>query len=98
MKSKKKSDKGKNEKNLDPLLTIDSTILENSVQVAINNSRFAAWSPPGKAMLEYLAETTPRFSQSKEVATHLEQGLKKKYPEMWEEVQKRLIRSQDAAN
>jgi hypothetical protein len=90
MKNKKKGENEKIERDLDKPSTINYTILNKTIQSAKKDSRFAAWSTPGKAVLDYLANTTPKFSLSKNVALHLERGLKKEYPDLWDEVQKQL--------
>jgi hypothetical protein len=82
--------KGKNKKTIVSDSLVDDAIVEGSVQIAMKDARFTAWSVPGKALLNYLSETTPRFSQSKEVAFHLKRGLKAKYPKLWKSIKKQI--------
>ena len=73
-----------------PQMAIDGKKFTRSFQKGMNDSRLAAWSTPGKVILDYLSNTTPRFSTSKKIALYLEEGLRKEYPELWDAVQKRL--------
>jgi len=41
------------------------------------------WSVRAKTLLRYLVMTKPRFKESKEAAGLLEDGLRKKYPQIW---------------
>lgn len=91
-----KKNKGKSKKNeslSDNQSPIDFTLLDNSVRAAKKNPRFSGFSTQGKAMLDYLDNTTPKFSLSKKASVLLERGMKKEYPKLWDEVQKRLDRN-----
>lgn len=46
----------------------------------------AIWSPKISAIMWYLKKTTPEFSISDEARTILEEGLAKKYPELYQKV------------
>ena len=46
----------------------------------------AIWSPKISAIMWYLKKTTPEFSISDEARTILEEGLAKKYPELYHKV------------
>lgn len=73
---------------------IDEEALILACAAGEKDPRFAAWSRPGKIMLEYLANTERRFRLSKEVAKHLEAGLAAEYPEVWAEIISHLNRRQ----
>jgi hypothetical protein len=51
-----------------------------------NRQSIAIWSPKISAVMWYLKKTTPEFSISEEARTILEQGLEKKYPELFQKV------------
>ena len=50
----------------------------------------AIWSPKISAIMWYLKKTTPEFSISEEARTILEEGLEKKYPELYQRVEDEL--------
>lgn len=55
-----------------------------------NRQSIAVWSPKISAIMWYLKKTTPEFSISDEARTILEEGLKKKYPELSHIVKKEI--------
>jgi len=57
-----------------------------------NRQSIAIWSPKISAVMWYLKKTTPEFSISEEARTILEEGLEKKYPELFQKVKEGLKR------
>jgi hypothetical protein len=55
---------------------------------ARRNPRISLWSPPSAAVLRYLRKTKPEFSISEEAGNLLEEGVRKKYPELYELVKR----------
>lgn len=55
-----------------------------------NRQSIAVWSPKISAVLWYLKKTTPEFSISDEARTILEEGLEKKYPELFQRVKEEM--------
>ena len=55
-----------------------------------NRQSIAVWSPKISAIMWYLKKTTPEFSISDEAKTILEEGLEKKYPELFQKVKEGL--------
>lgn len=55
-----------------------------------NRQSIAIWSPKISAVMWYLKKTTPEFSISEEARTILEEGLEKKYPELFQKVKEEL--------
>ncbi|MGB4295026.1 MAG: hypothetical protein WBJ16_05270, partial [Smithellaceae bacterium] len=55
-----------------------------------NRQSIAIWSPKISAVMWYLKKTTPEFSISEEARAILEEGLEKKYPELFQKVQEVL--------
>jgi hypothetical protein len=55
-----------------------------------NRQSIAIWSPKISAVMWYLKKTTPEFSISEEARTILEEGLAKKYPELFQKVKEGL--------
>ncbi|MEI2760946.1 hypothetical protein [Methanothrix soehngenii] len=53
-----------------------------------NRQSIAIWSPKISAVMWYLKKTTPEFSISEEARTILEEGLEKKYPELFRKVKR----------
>ena len=56
-----------------------------------NRQSIAIWSPKISAVMWYLKKTTPEFSISEEARAILEEGLEKKYPEIFQKVKEELI-------
>jgi hypothetical protein len=55
-----------------------------------NRQTVAVWSPKISAVLWYLKKTTPEFSISDEARAILEEGLEKKYPELFQKVKEEM--------
>ena len=55
-----------------------------------NRQSIAIWSPKISAVMWYLKKTTPEFSISEEARMILEEGLEKKYPELFQKVKEGL--------
>jgi hypothetical protein len=55
-----------------------------------NRQSIAVWSPKISAIMWYLKKTTPEFSISDEARTILEEGLEKKYPELFQRVKEEM--------
>lgn len=70
--------------------SLDIKALEEAVEEAIAKPRLGVYSPLAAAMLRYKAITTPRYSMGSEMKTIIEQALKETYPQLYEEVQKRM--------
>ncbi len=51
-----------------------------------NRQSIAIWSPKISAMMWYLKKTTPEFSISEEARAILEEGLERKYPELYQKI------------
>ena len=65
--------------------------LGDAVKGANSNRRsIAIWSPKISAVMWYLKKTTPEFSISEEARAILEEGLEKKYPELFQKVKEGL--------
>jgi hypothetical protein len=55
-----------------------------------NRQSIAVWSPKISAIMWYLKKTTPEFSISDEARTILEEGLEKKYPELFQKIKEEM--------
>ena len=55
-----------------------------------NRQSIAVWSPKISAIMWYLKKTTPEFSISDEAKTILEEGLEKKYPELYRRIEEEM--------
>lgn len=69
---------------------LDTKALEEAIEEAITKPKLGIYSPLAAAMLRYRAITTPRYSMGSEMKTIIEKALKETYPELYEEVQKRM--------
>ena len=58
-----------------------------------NRQTIAIWSPKISAVMWYLKKTTPEFSISDEARVILEEGLEKKYPELFQRVKEEMNQS-----
>ena len=58
-----------------------------------NRQTVAVWSPKISAVLWYLKKTTPEFSISDEARIILEEGLERKYPELFQRVKEEMSQS-----
>ena len=71
--------------------TLNLKALGDAVKGANSNRQsIAVWSPKISAVLWYLKKTTPEFSISDEAKTILEEGLEKKYPELFQRVKEEM--------
>jgi hypothetical protein len=77
--------------NPDPIVkSLDNTALEEALKEASRKPKLGVYSPLAAAMLRYKAITTPRYSMGSELRTVIEQALKEAYPQLYDEVQKRM--------
>ena len=71
--------------------TLNLKALGEAVKGANSNRQsIAVWSPKISAIMWYLKKTTPEFSISDEARTILEEGLEKKYPELFQKVNEEM--------
>lgn len=70
--------------------SLDNTALEEAIKEASKKPKLGVYSPLAAAMLRYKAITTPRYSMGSELRIVIEQALKEAYPELYDEVQKRM--------
>jgi hypothetical protein len=91
--------KGKEPKSLDlndkglssNIKSLNLKALGEAVEGANSNRQsIAIWSPKISAVMWYLKKTTPEFSISEEARTILEEGLEKKYPELFQKVKNEM--------
>ena len=71
--------------------TIDQTLVESVIMEVRKNPRISLWSAKSAAVLRLLKKTKPEFSISKEASALIEEAVKDKYPELWEEFEDREI-------
>jgi len=70
---------------------LNSKALGEAVEGANSNRQsIAIWSPKISAVMWYLKKTTPEFSISEEARAILEEGLEKKYPELFQKVKEEM--------
>ena len=74
--------------------SLDSTALEEAIKEANKKPKLGVYSPLAAAMLRYKAITTPRYSMGSELRIVIEQALKEAYPQLYDEVQKRMKEGQ----
>jgi hypothetical protein len=96
-----KSNDGDNNKTLEQLEnksedrdiknSLDQTMVENVILEVKKNPRISLWSAKSAAVLRLLKKTKPEFSISKEASALIEEAVKDKYPELWEEFEDREI-------
>ena len=70
--------------------SLDNTALEEAIKEASKKPKLGVYSPLAAAMLRYKAITTPRYSMGSELRIVIEQALKEAYPQLYDEVQKRM--------
>lgn len=75
--------------------SLDSTALEEAIKEANKKPKLGVYSPLAAAMLRYKAITTPRYSMGSELRIIIEQALKEAYPQLYDEVQKRMKEGQN---
>jgi len=62
-------------------------VIRESIDAASSHrQRIAVWSPLISATMWYLKTTTPMFSISDEARSLIEEGLEKKYPELFKRI------------
>ncbi len=71
--------------------TIDQTLVENVILDVRKNPRITLWSAKSAAVLRLLKKTKPEFSISKEASYLIEEAVKDKYPDLWDEFKNREI-------
>ncbi len=71
--------------------TIDQTLVENVILDVRKNPRITLWSAKSAAVLRLLKKTKPEFSISKEASYLIEEAVKDKYPDLWDEFKDREI-------
>ena len=70
---------------------LNSKALGEAVEGANSNRQsIAIWSPKISAVMWYLKKTTPEFFISEEARKILEEGLEKKYPELFQKVKEEM--------
>ncbi|MEM2346341.1 MAG: hypothetical protein QXN49_07250 [Archaeoglobaceae archaeon] len=69
---------------------IDSEILRRVIDESRRNPRVTLWSVKCSAVLRILRKTTPEFSISEVAAEILEEGLRRRYPEIWKAVENEI--------
>jgi hypothetical protein len=74
--------------------SLDNRALEEALEEASRKPKLGVYSPLAAAMLRYKAITTPRYSMGSELRTVVEQALKEAYPELYEEVQRKMKENQ----
>ena len=74
--------------------SLDSAALEEAIKEANKKPKLGVYSPLAAAMLRYKAITTPRYSMGSELRIVIEQALKEAYPQLYDEVQKRMKEGQ----
>ena len=74
--------------------SLDNTALEEAIKEANKKPKLGVYSPLAAAMLRYKAITTPRYSMGSELRIVIEQALKEAYPQLYDEVQKRMREGQ----
>jgi hypothetical protein len=75
---------------------IDLKALDQAVAEAIKYPKITIWSTTIAAVMRYNQITTTRYSMSREAKTKLKQVLQDEYPELLEEIKKRLPEGFDA--
>ena len=78
-----------NNKKIEPI--IDQTLVENVILEVRKNPRISLWSAKSAAVLRLLKKTKPEFSISKEASSLIEEAVKDKYPDLWDEFEDREI-------
>jgi hypothetical protein len=67
----------------------DQTLVENVILEVRKNPRISLWSARSAAVLRLLKKTKPEFSISKEASSLIEEAVKDKYPDLWDEFKDR---------
>ncbi|MEM1672578.1 MAG: hypothetical protein QXU31_07050 [Archaeoglobaceae archaeon] len=80
----------KSEEVISDEVRIDSGILRKVIEESRRNPRITLWSVKCSAVLRILRKTTPEFSISEVAAEILEEGLQKRYPEIWKAIEREI--------
>lgn len=72
---------------------INLKALDQAISEAIKYPKITVWSTAIAAIMRYNQITINRYSMSKEARAKLSRVLQEEYPELWEEIQKRLPES-----
>ncbi len=75
---------------------VDLKALDQAVAEAVKYPKITIWSTRIAALMRYNQITTARYSMSREAKAKLKQVLQEEYPELWDEIQKRLPEGLDA--
>jgi len=65
-------------------------VVERAVSEGEKNPRVVVWSPKASVAMRILKKTIPEFSISKVTSEILEEGIRERYPEVWEIVEQRV--------
>jgi hypothetical protein len=72
------------------VMSIDSTVMMEAIREANRKPKLGVYSPLAAAILRYKAITIPRYSMGAELRTIIEKALKETYPDLYEEVQRKI--------
>jgi hypothetical protein len=75
---------------------INLKALDQAVAEAIKYPKITIWSATIATVMRYNQITTTRYSMSREAKAKLKQVLQDEYPELWDEIKKRLPEGLDA--
>lgn len=65
---------------------VDASVMERAIELAEMNPRLSIYSKKVCAVMRYLVNTIPAFNRSEEARKILEEGLRERYPRLWERV------------
>ena len=65
-------------------------VVEKAMNEGLKNPRVVVWSPKASIAMRILKKTIPEFSISKITSEILEEGIKERYPEVWEIVEQKV--------
>jgi hypothetical protein len=71
--------------------SLDYSALEEAIEEANKKPKLGIYSPLAAAILRYKAITTPRYSMGSELRIVIEQALKEAYPQLYDEIQKKMM-------
>lgn len=72
------------------VMSIDSAVMMEAIREANQKPKLGVYSPLAAAILRYKAITIPRYSMGAELRTIIEKALKEIYPDLYEEVQRKM--------
>jgi hypothetical protein len=67
---------------------LNRVLIEDIYYATKRQPRISFWDLKSKTLLNYLKETQPKFSISKEISNILQEHFKKSHPEIWKEIEK----------